>query len=212
MAIAAGCPGGAGGGRQDHQVTGGTASWLGELGRPATDTLVGCAVALLAGYAPWPTAWHAHLPGQFAKAVDKVSRYTEEALVRRSPDRPGLRRGTYRALSDLRAEFQRTMAAPPAVSRRAAGWWPALVALESVMDKVTASAVRMDRGAGPPAAGEVAQLTAALAAISRALAVGTRPPALPVPVTGSPEIRPAAAAVREVQRALAAASGGPAAG
>ena len=148
------------------------------------DTLLGCAIALLVGCAPWPAAWHAHLPGQFANAVDKVSRYTEEALLRRSAGRTGLRREAYRALSDLRTEFQRTMAEPPAVSRRAAAWWPALVALESVMDKLTASAVRMDWGASPPAAGEVAQLTAALAAISRAMAAGTHPPALPVSAAG----------------------------
>jgi uncharacterized membrane protein YccC len=176
------------------------------------DTLLGCAIALVIGYAPWPTAWHAHLPGQFAKAVDKVSRYTEQALLIRSLDRPGQRRQTYRALSDLRTEFQRMMAEPPAVSRQAAGWWPALIALENVMDKVTASAVRLDRGASPPAADEVAQVTAALAEVSRAVAAGTRPSGLPLPVTGSPAIRPAAAGVREVQRALAAASGSQAAG
>lgn len=171
------------------------------------DTLLGCAIALLVGYAPWPTAWHAHLPGQFATAVDKVSRYTEQALLSRSPERSRLRRQTYRALSDLRTEFQRTMAEPPAVSRRAARWWPALVALENVMDKVTASAVRMDMGESPPAADEVAQLTAALAAISRAALAGTRPPALPLPAGGSPAARPAAVAIRDVQRALAAAAG-----
>lgn len=80
--------------------------------------------------------------------MDKVSRYTEQALLSRSPERSGQRRQTHRALSGLRTEFQRTMAEPPAVSRQAARWRPALIALESVMDKVTASAVRMDRGAG----------------------------------------------------------------
>jgi uncharacterized membrane protein YccC len=172
-----------------------------------TDTLIGCAIVLLVGYAPWPTAWQAHLPGQFATAVDKVSRYTELALLRRPGDRSGLRRQTYRALSDLRTEFQRTLAEPPAVSRRAARWWPALVALESAMDKVTASAVRMDMGECPPAAGEVAQVTAALAAISGAVAAGVPPPALPLPLAGSPGIRPAAGATANLQRALAAGSG-----
>jgi uncharacterized membrane protein YccC len=176
------------------------------------DTLVGCVIALLVGYAPWPAAWQAHLPGQFATAVDKVSRYAERALLSRPADRSGLdrsglRRQTYRALSDLRTEFQRTIAEPPAVSRRAARWWPALVTLEIVMDKVTASAVRMDMGEPPPAADEVAQVTAALAAISGAAAAGVPPPALPLPVTGSPGIRPAAGATANLQRSLAAGFG-----
>jgi uncharacterized membrane protein YccC len=171
------------------------------------DTLIGCAIALLVGYAPWPAAWHAHLPGQFAATVDKVSRYTEQALLIRSPDRPGQRRQTYRALSDLRAEFQRTLAEPPAVSRRAARLWPALAALESVMDKVTATAVRVNLGASPPPAGEVVQVTAALEAIAAAAGSGTTPPALPLPTSGSDAIRPVAAAVREMQRSLAAGRG-----
>lgn len=171
------------------------------------DTLIGCAIALLIGYAPWPTAWQAHLPGRFASAIDKVSRYTEQALLRRSPDRSGLRRETYRALSDLRTEFQRTLAEPPAVSRRAARLWPALIALEKVMDKVTASAVRLDLGASPPSADEVAQVTAALGAISRAVNAGAVPAAAPLPADGSPAIGPVAGAVRDVQQALAAGRG-----
>lgn len=171
------------------------------------DTLIGCAIALAVGYAPWPAAWHAHLPVQFATTVDRVSRYTEQALLTRSPDRSGERRQTYRALSDLRTEFQRTLAEPPAVSRRAARLWPALIALESVMDTVTASAVRMDRGASPPAADEVAQVTAALTAASHAVTAGVPLPALPLPESGSTAIRPAAGAVAEVQRALAAGLG-----
>ncbi|MBO0776548.1 MAG: hypothetical protein J2P34_09550 [Actinobacteria bacterium] len=161
-------------------------------------------LGLPAGYSPWPTAWHAHLPGQVAKAMDKVSRYTEQALLSRSPDRSGLRRQAYLALSDVRTEFQRTVAEPPPVSRQAARWWPALIALESVMDKVTAAAVRMDMGEDPPAPDEVAQVTAALAASRRPAGPGARPPALPLPVNGSPSSRPTAAAVRDMQRELGA--------
>jgi hypothetical protein len=65
----------------------------------------------------------------------------------------------------------------------------------------------MDMGECPPAAGEVAQVTAALAAISGAVAAGVPPPVLPLPVTGSPGIRPAAGAAANLQRALAAGSG-----
>ena len=45
------------------------------------DTLLGCAIALLVGYAPWPRSWQAHLPERFAEAVSRVARYTERALA-----------------------------------------------------------------------------------------------------------------------------------
>jgi uncharacterized membrane protein YccC len=40
------------------------------------DTLLGCAIVLLVGYAPWPSSWHAHLPQRFTEALDSVARYT----------------------------------------------------------------------------------------------------------------------------------------
>ena len=44
-------------------------------------TLLGCAIVLLVGYAPWPTSWQVHLPGQFARTVRDVCRYMQAALV-----------------------------------------------------------------------------------------------------------------------------------
>ena len=119
------------------------------------DTVLGCAIVLLVGYAPWPSSWHAHLPEQLATALDSVARYTELALTR-APGRSALRRQTYRVLSDLRTEFQRTMSEPPSVSRRAVRLWPALAAVEQLTDTVTAAAVRADvtgRRPGPPRRG-----------------------------------------------------------
>jgi uncharacterized membrane protein YccC len=166
------------------------------------DTLLGCGIALLVGYAPWPMSWHAHLPGQFATAVDSVGLYAQRALPGSSPGRSRLRRQTHRALSDLVAEFQRTMAEPPSVSRRAAVWWPAVVGLESVMDKVTATAVRADLGEGRPSPAGVQQLSAALAEVARAVRADDRPVELPLP--GEEILRPVADAVREVQRSVGA--------
>jgi uncharacterized membrane protein YccC len=148
------------------------------------DTLLGCAVALLIGYAPWPMSWHAHLPGQFATAVDSVGLYAQRALLGGSPGRSRLRRQTHRALSDLRTEFQRTMAEPPAVSRRAAIWWPALIGLENVMDAVTATAVQAGLGGPKPSPGGVRKLAAALAEVARAVRAGQRPAAAPLPDAG----------------------------
>ncbi len=113
------------------------------------DTLIGCAIVLLVGYAPWPPSWHAHLPQQLATALDKVARYTDQALLG-APGRSARRRDTYRAISDLRAEFQPTMAEPPSVSRRAARLWPALIGLEHVMDTVIATSVHAEEAGWRP--------------------------------------------------------------
>jgi uncharacterized membrane protein YccC len=163
------------------------------------DTVLASAVVLLVGYAPWPSAWQAHLPGQFAEAVRAVCDATDEALVpaaadgqaARGPTRAPagvradrsaglppwpslLRRRAFRALSNMRTEFQRTMSEPTAISRRASAWWPALVGLSEVMDAVTATAVALGRGAAPPSAAAVHQLTGALRAVADAIETAAR--------------------------------------
>jgi uncharacterized membrane protein YccC len=160
------------------------------------DTLVGCAIVLLAGFAPWPMSWYAHLPRQFARTTLDVCRYLELALLADTsdedaaspPERSRMRRSTYRALADLRTEFQRTMSEPPSISRRAAAWWPAVVALEQVMDAVTATATAVSHGTGVPPPG-VRQLAEALREVSEAAATGTgvaRMPELPEDETLDP--------------------------
>jgi len=169
------------------------------------DTLIGCAIVLLVGFAPWPMSWYSHLPRQFARAALDVCRYLEVALGTGSgagsqagggapPAQSRMRRSTYRALADLRAEFQRTMSEPPSISRRATAWWPAVIALEQVMDAITATALAVSRGAEVPLSG-VRQLGAALQAVSEAAATGsalTAAPELPDDQT----LRPVSEAVR----------------
>ena len=176
------------------------------------DTLIGCAIVLLIGFAPWPMSWYSHLPRQYARTALDVCRYLEEAL---DPDagvlgadaprgtgprgagpsaRSRMRRSTYRALADLRAEFQRTMSEPPSISRRATAWWPAVVALEQVMDAGTATALAVSRGAQVSPSG-VRPLSDALRAVSEAAATGSalaETPELPDDET----LRPVTDAVR----------------
>jgi uncharacterized membrane protein YccC len=182
------------------------------------DTVLASLVVLLVGYAPWPSAWQAHLPGQFAGALRAVCAYVDEALVTtpaariaatgsaRSPKRapgeaPGLRsrlrRRAYRSLSNLRAEFQRTMSEPAPVSRRATAWWPGVVALDEVMDAVTATIVAIGRGAAVPPAASVHALTGALRAVADAIETLT-PPRLPGPLPADQELEAVTAAVRSV--------------
>jgi uncharacterized membrane protein YccC len=164
------------------------------------DTLLGCAIVLVVGYAPWPSSWHAHLPLQLATALDMVARYTDQALLV-APGHSALRRDTYRALSDLRAEFQRTMAEPPSVSRRAARLWPALIGLEHVMDTVIATSVHAEQEGWRPAAAPREQLVTALRAMADSIRAGRPPAAKPLPYRE--ELRPVADAIRDVQRLLA---------
>lgn len=86
------------------------------------------------------------VPHRFAEAVTQVSQYVDCALgdgarSGGTAGRSALRRQAYRALSDLRAEFQRAMSGPPAISRRSTIWWPAVIAPERTVDAVTAAAV-----------------------------------------------------------------------
>lgn len=190
------------------------------------DTLLACAIVLLFGYALWPSSWQAHLPGQFAQTLLAVCAYMEEALIAAwtpdagapagagaqpepaAPAGPGppatrsrMRRKTSRSLSDLRAEYQRTMSEPAAISRRASAWWPALVGLEEVMDAITTTAVAIGRGAPKPSPESVRQLSGTLRSVADAMAAGVAPTdAGELPA--DPELQAVTAAVRSVLAVL----------
>jgi uncharacterized membrane protein YccC len=183
------------------------AGWYLALDR-LVDTLLGCAIVLLIGFAPWPSSWHADLPRHFAAAVSEVCWYVEAALCYAQPgQRPGraevslARRQAYRALSNLGSEFDRSMSEPAAISRQATAWWPALVALYEVIDAVTAVAVAVWQGAPAPDTGAVHQLNAALDAVADAVKAGTRPK--PTELPSDPSLRPVTDAVRAVLAILA---------
>ncbi len=57
-----------------------TAGWHLALDR-LVDTAIACAVVLIVGYAPWPSAWQAHLPTQFAETLRAVCAYADQVLV-----------------------------------------------------------------------------------------------------------------------------------
>jgi len=171
------------------------------------DTLLGCAIVLLVGYAPWPSSWHSHLPRQFAATLRDVCRFMEAALIPDPDPDPAargrgwqLRRKAYRALGDLRGEYQRAMSEPAAVSRRASAWWPAIVALDEVVDAVTATGVAIRRGAPAPSPDAVHQLTAAFYAVADAIDAGVPPRAGELP--GDEALKPVTDAVRPVLSVL----------
>jgi len=176
----------------------------------AIDTAIGAAIVLLIGYAPWPVSWQAHLPTQFAGTLRTVTNYMTESLVEtetktikpggRPAQRSRLRRQAFRALADLRAEFQRTMSEPEAVSRRATVWWPAVVGLEELLDAITRDYLAISQGADAPAARSVRHVAGTLTAVADAMEAGMPPVAGPLP--DDPELEPITDAVRSVLSAL----------
>ncbi|WP_329569716.1 FUSC family protein [Kitasatospora sp. NBC_01266] len=150
------------------------------------DSLLGCAIVLVAGYALWPESWHSRVGARLADAVEDVARYLEcafagewdgdgdggaaaPAAAPQAGGRARLRRRLYRDLAGLRTEFQRALGEPPPVGARAAAWWPLLVAVERVIDAGTAAAVQTAQGARPPEPAEVTAATADLRALAAAI-------------------------------------------
>ncbi|MFD3330574.1 FUSC family protein [Streptomyces sp. NPDC058701] len=155
------------------------------------DSLIGCAITLVAGYLLWPESWRTRIGDRLADTVDDAARYVERAFAP-LPDPSALpaartarlqaRRRIYRDLSGLRSEFQRALTEPPPIGARAAAWWPLVVAVERIVDATTAARVRVNHGAGAPAADEVEQVTRQL----RSLADGVRRGTVPVRVGAGP--------------------------
>ncbi|MEW2044856.1 FUSC family protein [Streptomyces sp. NPDC005476] len=152
------------------------------------DSLIGCGIALVAGYLLWPESWHTRVGDRLADAVADTARYVDSAF---GPDvdpaeRARMRRRLYRDLSVIRTEFQRALTEPPPTGRRAAAWWPLVVAVERIVDATTAARVRVKHGAEPPSVREVGHVTLQL----RELADGLRDTDMLYPVrtdlTGPP--------------------------
>ncbi|WP_093799957.1 FUSC family protein [Streptomyces sp. Wb2n-11] len=138
------------------------------------DSLLGCAISLLAGYLLWPESWSTRVGARLADTVADTAGYVECAFGPSDPQgerlRQLLRRRLYRDLSVVRSEFQRALTEPPPTGARAAAWWPLVVATERIVDATTAARVRVNHGAQPPDESEVAEVAQEL----RELAEGLR--------------------------------------
>jgi len=182
----------------------------------ALDTVVASLIVLLVGYAPWPISYHAHLPGKFAETLSQICDYMDESLATTpapgqsagtqsagmqpapTPRQSRLRRRCYRTLSDLRIEYQRTMTEPRAVSRRASLLWPAVVALEELLDAAAGTAVAIGHGAALPDPAAVHLLTNELRAIAGAITGGLSLPPTSRPLPSDRTLEPVTSAVRSV--------------
>ncbi|MEU9372498.1 FUSC family protein [Streptomyces sp. NPDC048255] len=146
------------------------------------DSLIGCAIVLVAGYLLWPESWRTRIGDRLADTVYDAARYLERAFAPVADEaarreartvRLQARRRIYRDLSAVRSEFQRALTEPPPTGARAAAWWPLVVALERIVDATTAARVRVNHGAASPAAAEVEALARQLRALAEEVR-GTR--------------------------------------
>ncbi|MGH3629105.1 MAG: FUSC family protein, partial [Sciscionella sp.] len=128
------------------------------------DTLLGCAIVLIVGYLLWPGGRTPKVGERLASSIESLATYAARALTvaqgRPRGERYALRRRAYRALADLRTEFQRLVAEPSAAGRQAAAWWPVTVALERYADAITQLAVEIRAGEPAPSPDAVDTLLA----------------------------------------------------
>ncbi|MFI1581584.1 FUSC family protein [Embleya sp. NPDC020630] len=144
---------------------------VGLLAPRLVDSLIGCAIVLVVGYALWPESWHTRVGARLATAIEDTARYIECAFDENADQaaRARTRRRIYRDLSDVRTEFQRALGEPPPAGARAAAWWPLIVAVERVIDTGTAAAVHTAHGAPPPSPEAAAHIAAELRALAASM-------------------------------------------
>jgi uncharacterized membrane protein YccC len=161
------------------------------------DALLGCGIALFIGYAPWPWSWHGSWRPDFASALTAIADYLEQAVGQGTRGAvPHARARTQ--LATLQTELQQAMAEPQWTQQRAMAWRPAEVALEQLLDAVTATAVT--NAGQPPLGAGVSELSAALRQIADAVRAGTQACAEALPP--EPSLEPVVDAARSVLDAL----------
>jgi uncharacterized membrane protein YccC len=135
------------------------------------DILLGCGIALGLGYAPWPSSWHANVPRNLAAAIDEAARYLDLALRDGAPG-PAVsaHARARRKVATVRVEFQRAVAEPQRVQERVTAWWPAVIALEWLLEAIPATVVNT-AGRQPPAAA-VSELSTVLRQVATAVRRG----------------------------------------
>ncbi|MFE0107400.1 FUSC family protein [Streptomyces sp. NPDC059009] len=140
------------------------------------DTVIGCGIALTAGYLLWPESWRTRIGDRLADTVGDTARYVECAFL--DPEAPGvpdraararMRRRLYLDLAAVRTEFQRALTEPPPMGTRAAAWWPLVVAIERVVDATTAARIRMRHGAPWPPPADAKELALELEELADAV-------------------------------------------
>lgn len=151
-----------------------------------THTLLGCAIVLIFGYWLWPGSMRPRVGGRVADTLDAVREYVAHSLDSAPSDeeRSRARRRAYRALADTRLAFAQVIVEPSAAGRQAVAWWPAIVALERVLDAVTDVVISVRRGADPPERSQVKLVIDAIDELVDAVRDGREPERVRIPHAG----------------------------
>ncbi|SFO25998.1 Uncharacterized membrane protein YccC [Geodermatophilus obscurus] len=134
----------------------------GLVGARLVDTLIGCAIVLVAGYLIWPQTWRAPLDEALRAATLALDDFVGAAFTGDPTTRRRARRRAYRALTEVQTQLQRRLAEPPPISSRASAWWPVIVQLERTADAVTEAVIAVGQGGRTPDPAQVAVLRRAL--------------------------------------------------
>ncbi len=147
----------------------------GLVGARLVDTLIGCAIVLVAGYLLWPQTWRAPLDEALRAAVGALDDFVGAAFGDDPAARRRARRRSYRALTELHTQLQRRLAEPPPISTRAGAWWPVIVQLERTSDAVTEAVIAVRGGEPAPDPAQVSVLRRAIRGLQEDLRA-TAPP------------------------------------
>jgi uncharacterized membrane protein YccC len=104
------------------------------------DTLIGSAIVLVFGYLIWPRNPAPQIHAAFSKAMTATIALLN-AATKPGPGGAGLSKATiaaYQSLSNVRTTLQRALAEPPPANREAAAWYPVVVEMERLCDRLTA--------------------------------------------------------------------------
>ncbi|GAA3200302.1 FUSC family protein [Actinocorallia longicatena] len=142
------------------------------------DTALGCVIVLVFGYALWPDSWRVQVSARLADTIDAAAAYLRGAFED-SPARSQRRRGIHRTITTLRTTLQQTLAEPPPASTRAAAWFSAVVAVEQIVDAVTAASVKSRHGFPAPDPADLEVTAGTLSALAAAVRAHEPAPALP---------------------------------
>ncbi|GAB2844092.1 FUSC family protein [Actinocorallia aurea] len=140
------------------------------------DTLLGCVIVLVFGYALWPGSWRVRPRERTAEALVLIADYVQAAFTAPPDVRGRERRRVHRVLNGLRARIDRLLAEPPPASRAGAAWRPAVLGLDRLATAVTAAAVRADAAGAPPPPDAVAAVAAEIRATAGEVRLGRNLP------------------------------------
>ncbi|MBB6396938.1 putative membrane protein YccC [Actinomadura coerulea] len=168
-----------------------------------SDTLLGCVIVMVFGYALWPWSRRVRIGERFTAGIRALADYLDEAFTGPRDVRARDRRALHRSLDAVRADLRQIQSEPPPAGRTGAAWLPVLGALDALVDTVTAASVKVRGGAEPPPERAVGALSAELREMAAAIRDGRPQPTrgLPGP-SGEGVLGEAAVQARRLRRTL----------